>query len=517
MADKYLNLQGSEKINETYDEINQGFDLVEVDIDAIEADYDNHVAGTNDKHDAEDINYSGDVAGATNVKQALDNTDSRIDTIVTGDATSVAEVVDSRYSSVKDVSYSTLTDRLNANETDIKQLKDFLKLNDVYGIYWDSSANTVTRIGAAEDTVQADYDGIMPWAGMQRCNLSDAGVVNDYYGDPGYIEDGTNGQVMVEVPNFYYTSAEDSDGIYWAISMTFKNGFKPAVLLGDDMPEYFYVSAYEGCLYDTSATVYLANDEQVGDFTATTGDVLSSIAGVQPASGETQALNIDNARIIAQNRGTGWNLAAAPAWFAIQLMMYVEYATFDIQTQIGDGIVGWDSGTSNHAQDTGHTASLGNTSGEVEINPVENGLTGSGNPYAMSYRGIENFYGNIWTFIDGINIKADNELYINLTNEDLESDVFTSPYQYVDTLPSANGYMASPVFNNVLDIGFICATTGASNIFYSYYYQSTGNRIARFGGDWTNSAGHVGAACWALTLSSASGVRNSGARLQFIK
>ena len=482
---KYCNLDGTDKISATFEEINEGFDAVEADFDAVEAD--------------------------------LDSKDARIDNIIASSGTSDTEVVDARYSSIKDITYDVLTDRLDASETDIEKLKDFLKLNDVYGFYWDESANTLTRIGAAENTVQADYDSIMPWAGMQRCNVADDGTINAYYGDPTYIEDGTNGQVMVGVPNHYYTAAKDDKGIMYAVTMNYKEGFKPAVKNGEQTPEYFYISAYEGSIYDTSATAYLADDEQVGDFTVTTGDVLSSIAGVQPASGETQELTIVNARIIAQNRGTGWNLLAFPLLASAQLLMYIEYATFDIQTQIGDGIVGWDSGTGNHAQDTGHTASLGNASGEVLINPVENGLTGSGNSYAMSYRGIENIYGNIHTFIDGINIKADNQLYVNLTNKDLESDSFVSPYLYVDTLPNTNGYMASPVFNNVLDVGFICATTGASNIFYSYYYSNIGNRIARFGGYWSDSAGLAGAASWRLSSSSAIRIHFLGARLQFIK
>ena len=60
-----------------------------------------------------------------------------------------------------------------------------------------------------------------------------------------------------------------------------------------------YIGTYEGCIYDVSATAYLTEDEQVGDFTATTGDKLSSIAGVRPASGLTQNFTLTNVRKIA--------------------------------------------------------------------------------------------------------------------------------------------------------------------------------------------------------------------------
>ena len=46
----------------------------------------------------------------------------------------------------------------------------------------------------------------------------------------------------------------------------------------------------------------------VADFTAGTGDKLSSIAGAKPCSGLTQDLTLPNARILAHNRGSGWEL-----------------------------------------------------------------------------------------------------------------------------------------------------------------------------------------------------------------
>ena len=42
-----------------------------------------------------------------------------------------------------------------------------------------------------------------PLAGVGAAILRTV-VVNAYYGDAGYIENGSNGQVMVEQPKFYY-------------------------------------------------------------------------------------------------------------------------------------------------------------------------------------------------------------------------------------------------------------------------------------------------------------------------
>lgn len=78
--------------------------------------YNAHVAGTSDKHGAEDINYNGSVV-ADNVKDAIDANDSRISNIIAQSGTSDTEVVDSRESPYYDTTYAVLKDRLDNIET----------------------------------------------------------------------------------------------------------------------------------------------------------------------------------------------------------------------------------------------------------------------------------------------------------------------------------------------------------------------------------------------------------------
>lgn len=68
--------------------------------------------------------------------------------------------------------------------------------------------------------------------------------------------------------------------------------------------DYILMSAYEGCIYDTSANAYLKNDEQVMDASK---DKFSSIAGARPASGVSQNLTRPNIEQMAKNRGEGWH------------------------------------------------------------------------------------------------------------------------------------------------------------------------------------------------------------------
>jgi hypothetical protein len=77
--------------------------------------------------------------------------------------------------------------------------------DDIYGVEVDFANRTFTRLaGAVGKTPGTDFDSFLAFGGRKRCDLADNGTVNAYFGDPGYIEDGSNGQVMVEQPKFYY-------------------------------------------------------------------------------------------------------------------------------------------------------------------------------------------------------------------------------------------------------------------------------------------------------------------------
>lgn len=103
----------------------------------------------------------------------------------------------------------------------------------IYGVEFTGSPSAGTRTGAAADFVftpgtdtsagQNDFDGVYPWAGMRRCcctlNADGTVTVNAYKGQPGYIEDGTNGEVLVEVPLFYVSGMLDVNPRVSAVPM----------------------------------------------------------------------------------------------------------------------------------------------------------------------------------------------------------------------------------------------------------------------------------------------------------
>lgn len=277
--------------------------------------------------------------------------------------------------------------------------------NDIYGLEADFENMRFTRLaGANGKNAGADFDSVRAFGGRRRCNLSDSGEVLAYYGDKNFKADGSNGQVMVEQPKFYYRVVPlktekigGADGYHlrkarYYISDTPKAGFKihPAFVHSGTETDKIYLSAFEGCVYDTSAKTYLLNDEQTADYN---NDKLSSISGAKPCSGETQQLTKDNARKLAHNRGIGWEQALIRTISATQLLFIVEYAGFNSQTALGTGASFGSEGTENLAAKTGTTIVSGNSSGTVN-NPD--------NVEMITYRGEENFWGNIFTWADGI-------------------------------------------------------------------------------------------------------------------
>lgn len=196
------------------------------------------------------------------------------------------------------------------------------------------------------------------FGGRKRCNVADDGSIVAWYGDADYKEDGSMGQVMVYQPKFYYLVCPvEYDPIDTGIGYHLRKanyyvsekpraGFRlhPAFYdaSGNEI-DYFLTSAYEGSIYDASASAYLLNDEQVMN---TGEDKFSSIAGARPASGSSQNLTRQNIEAMAQNRGTNWHGDLIKQVSAEQMLMIIEMGMMNLQTAIAQGVVSlpWTTG-----------------------------------------------------------------------------------------------------------------------------------------------------------------------------
>ena len=134
--------------------------------------------------------------------------------------------------------------------------------------------------------------------------------------------------------------------------------------------------------------------------------------------------------------------------------------------------------------------------------------------YPCVYRGIESPFGDIWQFVDGVNI-TDHQAWVCANAENYASNVFADPYKQLGYINSnTNGYVSEMGYDPDYPFAeFPTAVAGKSDTYYSdYYYQSTGQRIARVGGSWSNGSA-AGLSYWSLDASSSSALVYVGGRL----
>ena len=419
--------------------------------------------------------------------------------------------------------------------------------DDIVGIQVDYKNKTFKRLaGAANLSKGSDFDKFSMFGGRKRCNVADDGSIVAWYGDADYKEDGSMGQVMVYQPKFYYLVCPvEYDPIDTGIGYHLRKanyyvsekpraGFRlhPAFYdaNGNEI-DYFLTSAYEGSIYDASASAYLLNDEQVMN---TGEDKFSSIAGARPASGSSQNLTRPNIEAMAQNRGTNWHGDLIKQVSAEQMLMIIEMGMMNLQTAIAQGIVSlpWTTGsdtTSSYAAATGSTASLGNGTGRAEKTTTYEG--GVAKEYTVDgktsvcWRGKENFWGNIWKFVYGINIWGNGSMgggqpYIcndfnfaeSRNSENYEAAGFT--------VANAGGYISAMGYSTTCDWLFIASEClGNSSLPVGDYTWLTANlngyRIAPLGGSWADGGG-AGAFYWRLGSGVGDRFRFIGGRLVYV-
>lgn len=487
---------------------------------------------------------SGVIAQASTAQTNLQN--------ATNSATNVFNQLTAENVSAKANLDALRSEDFNAQEilsgvTDIRAYLGMIETEDVLGITMDYKNKTCTRIAGAKNlTAGADFDKFSMYGGRKRCNVSDGGTINAYYGDEGYTEDGSNGQVMVYQPKFYYLVCpleydrqETGYGYHlrkanYYVSETQRAGFKlhPAFYdkNGNEV-DYILMSAYEGCIYDTSANAYLKNDEQVMDASK---DKFSSIAGARPASGVSQNLTRPNIEQMAKNRGEGWHSFGIKTASMEQLLMIVEMGMMNLQTAIGQGVVNlpWTTGsdtTSSYAGATGSTASLGNGTGRATKTTTYEG--GKATDYTVDgktsicYRGVENFWGNIWKFAYGVNIWGNGKMaggmpYI-CSDFNYAEGKNTDNYEGAGfTVTKANGYISAMGYSTKYDWLFMASEClGNSSLpvgDYTYITENlNGYRIALLGGGWYDGS-NAGGFSWSLAIGVGSRVRYIGGRLVYV-
>lgn len=371
-------------------------------------------------------------------------------------------------------------------------------LTSVFGVSWDSSnpSTALTRLTKANDpnklvTVDittepvpavgtgsgsSPFDNYMPWMGMEECTLNNAtGKVSSKKGDPGFKRTSIDRPVMVKIPEFYY-KIEKSGSIF-----------------------RYYVSdgPVDGLsLHPGSGDNYLARYEAGEASSGTLGFILASYSGTTPSVSKTRSTFRDYAR----NMASGFQLRDIAAWCAYDLLYLVEYADWEGQKKIAQGLV--------------NNPSV-NKTGLTDAMVYHTGRANSSDNSAVQYRWIENPWGNVREWVDGINFQ--NRTAYICTDPTKYADDTTANYTSTGvTLSSTTGWIKGLGLSTDFPWAYLPNEPGGSSTTYipDYMYSGGGWRVLNVGGSYSK---RLNGGQFYFDASNTSSDKNSdlGARLQF--
>lgn len=428
------------------------------------------------------------------------------------------------------------------------------KVNDNTSSAWERIEDSVGLVAKATkngEEVQNDFDNRYPWSEIISYNYNvEEKKINAYYGDPTFKFDGSNGEVLTRIPEFYW-KREIIDGYEYIYISDY-------AIAGFNKSEEFSVGRYDACIDEDGK--------------------LHSYSGYSPSTNKNITQHRDAAKLLSDEF-----CMIDYRYFMLQLLYLVEYANYNSQSQLGNGIVSMRYTASDKAIIAGETTNtiviatndyfkvgqqiaIGTTVDGVSIckdrtiteiaeyskdttegtaitfdgEPVniaigniihacaqkeggcdslgmKSGCLVNDSQHAVIYRGIENIFGNVFNWIDGLNIQ-EYQAYICRNPEEYISDKFEAPYNklgyvncnerdmYIKKLgfDEKNPDIALPI-----EIG---GGAGSSSGMCDFYTSSEGNRVALVGGIFFYGA-NAGLWCWNCYNSSATSSLFCGARL----
>ena len=311
---------------------------------------------------------------------------------------------------------------------------------------------------------------------MRGCLLGDDGQVVKYLDAEdwtGETRDGSLGQVMVELPR-HWRKCAPTTGTKLEVRLS---AFPLAGYV--EVPK-MYISAYEAAIdRSTAGTPKLASvrnmaaDFRGGNNNAEWDGTYRTLLG-RPATGTSRT----NFRAYARNRNNSataeWNCQAYEAYKAVYWFFAVEYATLDAQADynaqptaegfrqggLGDGVTtfngtDWSNFNNNYPfVPCGHTDSLGNGTGVVAYTATNADGTVTYTFQVPRYRGIENPFGHLHKWTDGINIRISpdtgsggdglSKVFV-CADPSKFSDTGYDGYTYVGDEARTNGYIKEEI------------------------------------------------------------------------
>lgn len=357
----------------------------------------------------------------------------------------------------------------------------------VYGVCWNynNSSTALTRLTQSTDpngyvntnittnpspavgtgAGSSPFDNLAPWSGMEEYNIVN-NAVGAKKGQSGFSR--TSNDTVVFIPEYYYKIVDDSA----------------------NSKRYFYVANAP----TTGFTKHPGSGKYVGKYNTVSGNYSKS--GAAPYVNMTRA----TARTGATGKGSKWCLYDYASWCAVWLLYLVEFADWNSQAKIGRGVVDASAAVNSGGTDsmTYHTGRASGTDGQVSV----------------QYRGIENPWGNVYEWIDGINF-SNRKAYVCTDKSKYADDTSTGYTDSGITLPSS-GWIKKLGMSSGFQWAFLPDTNGGSETTYvpDYVYSYTSWRVLYVGGYW-DDAGNAGLFYFDADDGSSCAYAYIGARLLF--
>lgn len=226
--------------------------------------------------------------------------------------------------------------------------------NDPFG-YVTVNVTTEPQPAIGTGAGSSPFDSYAPWKDMDEYNII-GGAVGPRKGESGFSR---FNDTVVYIPEFYFKIVESGGKRYFYVSDTAKTGFTKHPGSGKYLSRYHADASY------------------------------------MSRTGTAPLVEIDRptARTGAKGKGAKWSLHDYATWCAVGLLYLVEFADWDSQAKIGRDYVDftWQDGKTNN----GGTDAMAYHTGRAA------GVDGK---TSAQYRHLENLWGNVCEWIDGINV-----------------------------------------------------------------------------------------------------------------
>lgn len=363
--------------------------------------------------------------------------------LVAGDAFSEENMNDleQRIALAYSETYGVKIDRANSNpDTSVEYTDDAVGLTP-------SSGNNCSFVAG-------DWENKFPYNKIRPCLVKNGEVVgylnpNNYAqfddGTAADITSGNAGDVMVEIPRFYYKISQTDTHTFVKISSAQLDGFTDkAFRYNGKLKERFFVGAYSGYVD--------ANNK------------LRSLSGKTPTTEKT----LGEFRTAAQANGMGYEQLNFYKLTALQILYLIRYKNLHSQSALGQGYVGGSA-----AATTGATNEKGMNYG-----------TATTTQERVKCNGIEDFWGNVFQWVDGFRAISVNDIR---TADGYFNDAANGYTRHAVTALNRAGYIKEIVGNN--ELAFTPQEfTGSLSTYYSDYSSLWAGYLPAFGGYWAAGA-----------------------------